>query len=112
MENEHLLSQSALPASHMKGKNTSVPKENLLYDIKSALCALPLDFRKKVQKECRWGISKFFRKVKADHTAPKDKFSWLSNAERDMILTIAYDLYEQLGELIEFHIERYSHDKK
>jgi hypothetical protein len=72
---------------------------NMLLDVHCRLMNLPLDFRKRVSQECSWSIPTFYRKMRG-HTS---SIPALSNAERDMILAVFDELFDQLW----VYMERY-----
>lgn len=66
----------------------------LLKEFHSRLIQLPNYFRAKVTEECRWSVPTYYRKMKEGRVSGTTKrdISALSNAERDKIVAIFYEV--------------------
>ena len=100
---------------------------NLLKDIYSKIRSFPGIFRKRVQHECAWGAPSYYRKMKEffydykslivafrNGNQPKPGpagYKPLSNAEKDMIVTILNEMLIDLQDTIQQYRESIS-DKK
>ena len=77
-------------------KKTIDPAPNgLLKEFHLKLVTLPTYFRAKVAEECHWSLPTYYRKMKGKRLGSKTKgkvISLLSNAERDKIVAIFYEV--------------------
>jgi hypothetical protein len=72
--------------------------ENVLDDIHSKLLDFPMLFRDKVNEECAWSTPTFYRKRK-DPAA-------ISNAEREKIVGILDEVFQNLREYFDKYRKR------
>lgn len=73
--------------------------KNALLHLHSLLSKLPVNFRGRVCEECNWSIPTFYRKLRlVDTTTSAGKMvTALSEAEREVMLKIMKEIYDQLG---------------
>jgi len=75
-------------------------KKNVLLRLHSLMSALPANFRGRVCEACHWSLPTFYRKLRLVDTSNSDGriVAALSDAEKEIILKMMTEVYEQLGE--------------
>ena len=79
-------------------------KWNDLLIIHSRLSQLPVQFRERVCEECAWSTPTFYRKMRLTDKSPengKTLIAALSNAEKDKILSILFEVFGQAEEYLQ-----------
>lgn len=81
-------------------KKQNVPQQsyvNMLQVLHTRLFDVPITFRDRVCEECSWSIPTFYRKMKAidrySSSGKKRLAPALSNAEKEMIVTVLDEVY-------------------
>ncbi|MCW3462230.1 hypothetical protein [Chitinophaga nivalis] len=80
---------------------------NVLLDIHTRFSIFPVLFREKVCEECNWSTPTFYRKMrgkdKPNPNEPGKIIPALSNAEKQKIIEIMEEVYNNAGEYLEKH---------
>ncbi|WP_073084197.1 hypothetical protein [Chitinophaga jiangningensis] len=80
-----------------KQKRT-VTRKNALSVLHALYTDLPIEFRERVCKECKWSIPTFYRKMRIkdiQDIETKAITPALSNAEKDKIIQISEEVYKE-----------------
>lgn len=86
---------------------------NMLQDVHSRLIDLPIQFRQKVCEECSWSTPTFYRKIRAmDKVMDNDKkvVPALSNAEKEKIIAVLDELFQELWNYYERYRRKRNRD--
>jgi hypothetical protein len=81
--------------------------KNVLLRLHLLMSRLPVNFRGRVCEECNWSIPTFYRKLRLVDVSNRDGrlVAALSDAEKEIILEMMKEVYDQLGEELQSFVD-------